>query len=199
MAAPDDHAALTDPSGEVKLDRLSLNLVGNRGYVRALELVSQIRRRFPRANLEFRFRQAMTCDVVITKTTRSDWSSQVIIEIGANRERFFIFNVDSKNEYRAAAPRLIPHLVLFFRKNKQRYLALRSDEGGLLDLILETYQKRTNIRWIVVSMKLAPLPAQYLQFVTVNVETMRQQWLRGRISVNSHHWAEICVRSGEMP
>jgi hypothetical protein len=195
MATPDNYAALTDPNSGVEPERLSLTLVGNRGYVRALELVSQLRNRFPNANLAFRFRQPMTCDVVLTKTARSDWSSQITIEIDAKKERYFIVNVDSEKEYRTPEAQLIPHLVLFFGTTKQRYLTLASDEGGLLGLILETYQKRTNTRWAIVSIKLVPLPARHLQFVAVEVETMRQHWLKGRISVNSHHWVEICVRS----
>jgi hypothetical protein len=196
MAAAEDHAEIASSSGEV--DRLALSLVGDRGYVRALELVSQMRHRFPDAILEFRFRRPMTCDVAITKVAESDWSSQVTIEIGAKREKYFVVNLDSKNKYRTPNSQLIPHFVLLFRKSKQRYLTFGSDECGLLDLILETYQRRTNIRWVVVSIKMVRLPVRSLQFVTVDVEMLRRHWLKGRITVNSHHWAEIYVRSREI-
>lgn len=185
MATPDNHAPLES------FERLALSLVGGRKYVRALELVSQIRKRFPNANLDFRFKRPLACDVLVTKSRHADWSTRVTVETAGQREDFFVINVNSEQVYRAEEGQNPPHIVVYFAEFEQRYVAFGSDEIKLMGLLFENYQKKTKVRSVVVSMRLMSVPKRYLRYVTVNLEPIKSHWIKARIFLNSQYWADV--------
>jgi hypothetical protein len=196
MASPDHHAPLRKFCSSFESERLTLSLVGGRKYVRALELVSQLRERFPDTALEFRFKRPMTCNVLVTKSPQdAEWSTRVLVEMDGQKEELFVVNLESEEIHQTEEGRKLPHVVMYFAEYEQRYLALGSDEIKLLDLIFETYQRRTKVRPIVVSMKLTSIPKCYIRYVIVKIELVKTHWIKAKIFANSHHWADFnCVR-----
>ncbi len=198
MATSDNRAALTNPTrpaAEDQPERLALRLVGNRNYVRALELVSQLRRRFSAGTLDFRFLRPMTCDVLITRQRLPGWSSIITVQTGSGgAQRYFIVNINSGNVYRAADDRLPPHLVLSFNEKQQRYLMLGTDECKHLNVIFETYRKRTGLRPVITAIRMRGARRQWVQHVLVDVDAIKPRRLTTQIWKNSHLWCEIdCV------
>jgi hypothetical protein len=201
MATTDNRTALANspqPVAEDEPERLALRLVGNRNYVRALELVTQLRRRFSAGTLNFRFLRPMTCDVLITRQRLPGWSSIMTVQTNSSgAQRYFIVNVNSGNVYPAADERLPPHLVLSFNEKQQRYLILGADECKHLNVIFETYRKRTGLSPVITAIKMREGRQQWVQHVLVYVEAIKPRRLASRIWKNSHLWCKIdCVVPG---
>jgi hypothetical protein len=194
MATTDDRSALANsmqPVAEDRPERLALRLVGNRNYVRALELVSQLRDRFPAGNLNFRFLRPMTCDVIITRQRLPGWSSIMTVQTSSGMQRYFIVNVNSGNVYPAPDERLPPYLVLSFSETRQRFLILGNDECQHISVIFETYQKRTGLNPVITAIRMKERRRPWIQHVLVEAEEVRPRRLTSQIWKNSHLWCEI--------
>jgi hypothetical protein len=195
MAPRRDHTSLDNDNSSGSPELLALSVVGDRNYVRALELVPKMRERFPDAKLEFRLRRPLACAVHVKRKFDADWCSRVTVQTAGKREELFIVNADSDRIHRVPDRPMLPHMVLLFREYHQRYLVLGSGEEKILDVVFETYRKKMNRRPVILSMSLAFAPAGILHFLTLRIVPYRSQWLRAEMFHNGKLWVEfVCLR-----
>ncbi|MEZ2333752.1 hypothetical protein AB6802_28860 [Mesorhizobium sp. RCC_202] len=185
-------------------ERLAFPLVGGRRYVRGLDVVAMIERRYPDfARLDLKFLRPIANHAAIS--FRRDHRAAVAVSLapaeGAPLD-LYIVNLEQTEAASEKEPRLAPHIALPWALPgsgwKRRYLVLgRRGHADMLAVVFNRYQAATGRRFVLRTLHLERSRAAGIELVSLGEPKTERGLSLWSISRQGRRWCRIETIDGQ--
>ncbi|PBB42223.1 hypothetical protein CK222_17125 [Mesorhizobium sp. WSM3866] len=178
----------------VEGERFSFPHVGGRRYVRGLDVVALIERRYPDfARLDLKFLRPIAHHAAIS--FRRDHGTAVVVSLAPTEGApldLYIVNLDKAEGPSGKEPRLAPHIALPGSGAYHRYLVLgRRSHAEILAVVFNRYQAATGRRFVLRALHLEPPRAASIELVSLTEPTTERGLGVCSITRQGRRWCRI--------
>jgi hypothetical protein len=181
-------------------ERLDFPLVGGRRYVRGLDVVAMIERRYPDfARLDLKFLRPIANHAAIS--FRRDHRAAVAVSLapaeGAPLD-LHIVNLEQTEAASEKEPRLAPHIAMPGSRVHRRYLMIgRRGHADILAVVFNRYQAATGRRFVLRTLHLERSHPAGLELVSLSEPKAERGLSLWSITRQGRRWCRIETIDGE--
>ncbi len=183
-------------------ERLAFPLIGERRYVRGLDVVALIEGRYPDfARLDLKFLRPIANHAAIS--FRRDYRTAVAVSLapveGAPLD-LYIVNLEKIEGPFNKEPRLAPHIALPGSSAYRRYLVLgRRGHAEILAVVFNRYQAATGRRFVLRTLHLERSRASGVELVSLSEPRAERGLNLWSITRQGRRWCQIETIDAETP
>jgi hypothetical protein len=188
------NARSNEPVAEGEL--LDFRLVGERRYIRGLDVLGLAEERFPGfLHLDLKFLRPVAARAMFSRTRQPGTAVIVsIVRSSGDRVELFIVNLDPVEIVAEEEPALVSHLVLPRLGSHHRYLLVgRHSPAAILAVVFHRYQAALGQRFVLKSLSLEGMECRGTELVSLKTSYAGRGRHTGAICRNRRPWCRIEV------